>query len=198
MAHSATTSKSSAISEHATAALCELLNRQIADTIDLQLHAKKAASAVKKPPLADELTILFNGLARDLIESIDILATRITVLGGRESAIRLVTQESRIADYVPQNRDGRSQLEALLSSYSKYDCAARSIAKAVQQLLDPETSALLETMSVCTERNLWLLQTHVEAIAVGLHGRKLPHWTPAFEDQFRNIGRNQRMCSHGV
>ena len=175
----------------------ELLNQQIAETIDLQLQATHAASSVKGP-YAPELKVLFDGVARDLRETIDVIAGRIDTLGGQEVAtVRIVNQQSHVR-FSSDTFNANEHLQAMLSSHSKYESAFRRILKRVEELGDPESVLVLERIGVSIERNLWLLETYLEAVAVGLHGRKLPKWTPAFENEFRSFERHQRICSHGI
>jgi DNA-binding ferritin-like protein len=196
MGYSASESESHRISGTRSAVCC-LLNQQIIDTVDLWSKAKKAAAAVKARPSIVELNLLFEGVARDLTETINVIAGRIVALGEQECATtRMVAQQPSCP--VDNSINAREYLQSLLSDYSKYDSASRRTMKAVKALGDVETQALLEQICIAIERNLWLLETHLEAIAVGLHGRKLPQWTPAFENYFRNIQRNQRICSHGI
>jgi DNA-binding ferritin-like protein len=181
---------------HSGTAVCELLSQQIIDTIDMQLQSKAAANAVKDDPDCTlQLKSLFDGIGRDLLESIKLIIGRVDALGGVEcAAIRIATQRLHRSDHLVDGMDGRAHLQALLSRYSKYDSATRRIVKSIEELGDLETQALLEAIRVSIERNLWLLETHLEAIVAGLHGRKLPEWTPAFEQHFRNIQRKQRVC----
>ena len=189
MHHSAPSPKSIAVPDQASTALCQLLNQQIVDTLDLQLQSRRAADAVKERN--PQLLALFEGVARDLLESINILITRIDALGGQEcGTIRIATQHTHHQPYLVEATDPRGHLHALLSSYSKYDSAARNVMKSVERMGDPITHSLLQKLNFAVERNLWLLETHLEAIVSGLQGRKLPEWTPAFEHQFRNIQRN--------
>jgi hypothetical protein len=48
---------------------------------------------------------------------------------------------------------------------------------------DQETVELLHVVLVSIENNLWFLEAYLEGIAVGLHGRKLPTWSSAFDNQ---------------
>lgn len=189
MHHSAPSRKLTPLADQARTAVWQLLNQQIVDTIDLQFQSRRAAETVKERN--PQLLTLFEGVARDLLESINILITRIDALGGQEcGTIRIATQHTHHQPYLAEATDSRGHLHALLSSYSKYDSAARKIMKSVERMGDPITHSLLQKLSLAVERNLWLLETHLEAVVAGLHGRNLPEWTPAFEHHFRNIQRN--------
>ena len=161
--------------------ITQLLNRQLADTIDLRSQARQACFNVKGDS-AEELRSLFDGLARDLQQFSDLIAERIRTLGGQAAAtVRIAAYESNLHDYPLDALGAQDHLEALLSSYSRYELDTRHNLKAAQEIGDSPTVALLEVISGSIERNLWFLEAYLEATAVGLHGRKLPQWTSAFD-----------------
>jgi hypothetical protein len=72
-------------------------------------------------------------------------------------------------------------LDALLSSYSRYEMDTQANIKSAKEIGDSETIRLLEAIALSIENDLWFLEAYFEGIAVGLHGRKLPLWTPKFD-----------------
>ena len=66
-----------------------------------------------------------------------------------------------------------------------------------QAIGDLETAQLLQLILTSTERDMWFLEAYLEGIAVGLHGGKLPQWTPAIES-LPNIGQNESTESTGA
>ncbi len=46
--------------------------------------------------------------------------------------------------------------------------------QAAHEIGDLATVALLKVITVSIEKNLWFLESYLEGITVGLHGRKLP------------------------
>ena len=69
------------IQESARVALITILNQRLADAIDLQLQMKQAHWNVKGPDFF-QLHILFDQLAGEVFPFIDLVAERITALGG--------------------------------------------------------------------------------------------------------------------
>jgi starvation-inducible DNA-binding protein len=173
------------------------LNKQLADIIDLRSQARQAHFNVKGP-YSQALGSLFDGLARELRRFADLMAERIRALGGHPAVtVRSVALESNLRDYPTDALDAREHLEALLSSYSLYELNTRHNMKAAQAIGDLETTQLLELILISIEKNLWFLEAYLEGIAVGLHGGKLPQWTPAIES-LPNIGRNESTGSTGA
>ena len=81
-----------------------------------------------------------------------------------------VAHESGLRDYPADVFDARDQLDALLSSYSRYELDTHHNLKSAQEIGDSESAALLQVISDSVENNLWFLEAYLEGIAVGLHG----------------------------
>jgi starvation-inducible DNA-binding protein len=163
--------------------IVRLLNKQLADTLDLRSQARQSYFNVKGS-YTDELRSLFAGLAWDLRYSADLIARCINRAGGYAIAtVRSVADESGLRDYPEGILDAHEQLEAMLSSYSRYELDTQQNIKAAQEMGDPGTIALLQLISASIENNLWFLEAYLEGIAVGLHGRKLPSWTSTLSSQ---------------
>jgi starvation-inducible DNA-binding protein len=175
-------SKNSQSFDNPTAKHTHLLNRQLADTVDLRLQARQARFNVRGP-YAPVLQPLFDGLARDLRHFADLIAQRITVFGGTASAsVRFAASESNLRDYPLDALEAQDHLKALLSGYSRYELDTRRNLDTAEAEGDLETVKLLCAILVSIEKSLWFLEAYLEGIAVGLHGRKLPAWFSTFGD----------------
>src|SRR5712692_9327457 len=84
------------LAEKTRAGAVELLNQQLADTLDLALQAKQAHWNVKGPSFI-ALHELFDEVVEELFEHADDLAERAVVLGGTDTA-DLFTEISRGVD----------------------------------------------------------------------------------------------------
>jgi DNA-binding ferritin-like protein len=91
-----------------------LLNKQLADTLDLRLQARQSFFNVKGP-YTEELKSLFGGFSKDLSSFADLIAERINQVGGYAvAAVRSVAHDSGLRDYPRDILDSRDQLDALL------------------------------------------------------------------------------------
>ena len=163
------------------------LSKQLADTIDLRSQTRQAHFNVKGANM-EELKSLFDGLARDLRQFADLIAERIRMLGGQANAtVRFAAAESNLRDYPVDALDAHDHLEALLSSYSRYELDTRYHMKAAQEDKDSETAGLLQAILVSIENNLWFLEACLEGVTIGHQATKLPRWTSAFES-FAAVG----------
>jgi starvation-inducible DNA-binding protein len=196
MNYSVNSSKNSGRPNETVSKTIQLLNRQLADTVDLRSQARQAHFNVRGAHI-QELRSLFDGLARDVRHFADLLAARITASGGTATAtVRFSANESALRDYPMDAFDARDHLEALLSSYSRYEWDTRNNIKALQEIQDFESVRLLQVILGSIERSLWFLEAYLEGMAIGLHGRKLPPWTSAFE--VANGNGRKRATSSGV
>jgi starvation-inducible DNA-binding protein len=168
----------------ARADLAQLLNKQLADTVDLRSQARQASFNIRGT-YKEELKRMFDGQARELRNWADLLARRIAAAGGTAVAtVRLVSKESRMRDYPVDALTAREHLEALLSSYSRYELNARENLLTAQTLEDPDAITLIQQILTSVEKNLWFLEASLEGVAVGVSSTKLPSWTAIRSDSF--------------
>jgi starvation-inducible DNA-binding protein len=143
--------------------LVDLLNARLADAIDLQLQAKQAHWNVKGPAFI-ALHELFDRIAGEIGGQVDDLAERITSLGGvAEGTIQVVTGRSRLDAYPLEITDGRAHVDALAAAIAAF---ARSVRKAIEDAAkagDADTSDLFTGISRSADKNLWLLEAHLQA-----------------------------------
>lgn len=136
----------------------QLLNQQLADTVDLRSQARQARLNVRDV-YAQQLASLFDGLAQELRQFADALAQRICDLGGHPViTVRFAARASHLRDYPWDAFDPRDHLEALLSGFSRYEFDTRHNGSAAKEAGDLETGKLLAVISVAIEKNLWFLE----------------------------------------
>jgi starvation-inducible DNA-binding protein len=140
-----------------------LLNARLADAVDLQLQAKHAHWNVKGPNFI-ALHELFDRVAADLGGHVDDVAERITALGGTaEGTVQAVAARSKLAAYPLEIVDGRAHLEALGISLARFGKSARKAIDESAKAGDADTSDLFTGISRSTDKNLWLLEAHLQA-----------------------------------
>jgi starvation-inducible DNA-binding protein len=102
--------------------LAELLNKRLADAIDLQTQCKQAHWNVKGANFI-ALHELFDKVNEDVENYVDELAERIVQLGGTaEGTIKGVAQRSTLPVYPANIANGKEHVEALstaLASFAK-------------------------------------------------------------------------------
>jgi starvation-inducible DNA-binding protein len=139
-----------------------LLNSRLAEAIDLKTQTKYAHWNVKGMQF-HQLHELFDLIAEHLEEHSDLLAERVTALGGlANGTARQVARESSIPEYELQAISGEEHVRALVRRLAKFGSAVRSDIDTTARLGDPSTSDLLTEISRAADKDLWLLEAHLQ------------------------------------
>jgi len=166
-------------------AVAALLNKQLADTLDLRSQARQSHFNARGP-YTEELRSLFDGLARDLRQVADVLAQRINDAGGYAIAtVRSVADQSGLRDYPMDAVDAAAQLEALRSNYLRYELDTLQNMRAAREIGDASTALLFQVILSAIENNLWFIEAYSEGIDKAVDGKELPAWTSTLFNQSR-------------
>lgn len=138
-----------------------LLNRQLADAIDLGLQLKHAHWNVRGPHFI-ALHELFDRIATDMSDYADSLAERASQLGGiATGTVQQVAGASRLPAYPAAIAAGNAHLAALTTAFGVFGASARSaIAESGD---DADTADLFTEISRGADKLLWLLEAHLHA-----------------------------------
>jgi len=140
--------------------LVELLNRRLADSIDLMLQAKQAHWNVKGPQFM-VLYALFSQIAHGVERHVDLLAERIVQLGGSANGTAyVVTRRTSLDRYPLDILDGNGHIEALATVLAAFGKHARYAIGQATELLDADSAALFTDISRDTDTWLWLVEAH--------------------------------------
>jgi starvation-inducible DNA-binding protein len=144
------------LAESVRAAMVQLLNRGLADAIDLQLQAKQAHWNVRGPHFYS-LHKLFDEVVDQAAEFGDEIAERVAALGGvAEGTLGAVAPRSSLPAYSLTLRDGRDHVEALANALAAFGKQARSAG-------DADTADLFTQVSRETDKLLWFVEAHLHA-----------------------------------
>jgi len=145
------------------ARLIALLNQHLADTFDLYGQSKQAHWNVKGPQF-HQLHELFDKLAAQVEDDIDLIAERVTALGGTAlGTVRLAAGASRLTEY-PLDADGSMQhVEALAERFAALAATTRAAIDAAEALGDADTADLFTGVSRGLDKGLWFLEAHLQA-----------------------------------
>jgi starvation-inducible DNA-binding protein len=103
--------KNNAMPEEQQAKLIELLNRRLADAIDLQLRSRQAYWNVKGPQFMS-LRELFDKIAQGVEKDANLIAERIVQLGGKaEGTAHAVADRTSLDGYRLATADGNGFTE---------------------------------------------------------------------------------------
>src|SRR5262245_28082555 len=151
------------LSQNVRKAICELLNARLADAIDLKLATKQAHWTVKGPSFI-ALHELFDQIATRIDGQIDDMAERITALGGApEGTAQVAAKRSKLKPYPLDLADGKDHLEALADRLAAFAKAARKAIDESDEAGDADTADLFTGVSRAIDKDLWLLEAHLQA-----------------------------------
>jgi starvation-inducible DNA-binding protein len=151
------------LAEDSRRQLTQLLDRRLADAIDLKLAAKHAHWNVKGPQFIS-LHEHFDRLAGALDAPIDEMAERITALGGTAGGtLAAVARKSSLEPYPADIVAGADHLEALARAVAAFGREVRRAIGQAGELGDEGTADLLTGLSQEIDKQLWLLEAHLQA-----------------------------------
>ncbi len=145
------------------AKLIGLLNRRLADAIDLQLQSRQAYWNVKGPHFM-ALGELFDKLAQGVEEYANLIAEHIVQLGGMaEGTAHAVARRSSLDEYVLKTADGKGHIDALLTKLTTFGKHVRYASDQTSELKDADTADLFTDIPRSIDKWLWVIETSQQA-----------------------------------
>jgi len=155
--------KNNALPEEQQAKLIEILNRRLADAIDLQLQSRQAYWNVKGPNFMS-LRELFDKVAGGVEEYANLIAGRITQLGGKaEGTAHAVADRSALDGHGLANVDGSGHIDALSTTLTEFGRHARYASVQATELKDADTAAIFTEIGRGIDKWLWFVETSQQA-----------------------------------
>jgi starvation-inducible DNA-binding protein len=148
-------------------AVIELLNQHVADSLDLYSQVKHAHWNVKGPEFG-QLHLLFDDLAENLENQLDLVAERSAALGGFvPGTARQAVAVSRIPEYPLDVIEGLQHVTTLADRYATLAQFTREGIHACEEKEDAPSSDLLTDVSRQLEMDLWKLEAHLQSESRG-------------------------------
>jgi starvation-inducible DNA-binding protein len=146
--------------EATRARVADLLNKRLADCIDLQTQCKQAHWNVKGPTFI-ALHKLFDEINEDVEAYVDLLAERVVQLGGTaQGTARMVAERTTLDEYPQAVSSGEAHVDALSSALAAFGSSTRKAIDQVDQLEDADTVDILTEISRGTDKWLWFVEAH--------------------------------------
>ncbi|NMG18257.1 DNA starvation/stationary phase protection protein Dps [Brasilonema bromeliae] len=140
-----------------------ILNQTLAATSDLKSQAKQAHWNVKGTDFY-QLHELFDEIAGELEEYIDMFAERITALGGYAcGTVRMAAANSFVPEYPTDILMGMEHVTALAERFAPYAKQLREAIDKTTELGDADTADLYTEVSRTIDKRLWFLEAHLQA-----------------------------------
>jgi starvation-inducible DNA-binding protein len=148
--------KNTALPEELQAKLIEILNRRLADAIDLQLQSRQAYWNVKGPNFLS-LRELFNKVTEEVERYANMIAERIVQLGGKaEGTAQAVAGRSALDGYGLASAGHSKTLGTVLSNFGRH---TRYASAQATELMDADTAALFTQIARGVDKWLWFVET---------------------------------------
>src|SRR5687767_8412401 len=142
--------------------LVEILNGRLADASDLKSQAKQAHWNVKGMSFI-ALHELFDDVATAVEGQIDLIAERITTLGGTAmGTVRLAAENSSLSEYPHEITDGASHVDALSTALADFGKEVRKGIDEAADLGDQDTADLFTEISREIDKQLWFVEAHIQ------------------------------------
>ncbi len=143
--------------------LVEMLNRRLADAIDLQLQSRQAYWNVKGPNFM-ALRELFDRVSQSVEEDANLIAGRIVQLGGRaEGTAQAVAGRSSLDGYRLATADGNGHIVALSTTLSDFARHVRYASTQASELKDSDTADIFTEIARGIDKWLWFVETSQQA-----------------------------------
>ena len=143
--------------------LIEILNGRLADASDLKSQIKQAHWNVKGMSFI-ALHELFDSIATAVEAHVDLIAERVTTLGGTAmGTVRLAAQNSGLSEYPHEITDGASHVDAVSTALADFGKAVRKGIDDAADLGDQDTADIFTEISREIDKQLWFVEAHIQA-----------------------------------
>lgn len=143
------------------AQITEVLNQTLAATLDLKTQTKQAHWNVKGMDFF-QLHQLFDEMAGELEDYVDMVAERVTALGGTAmGTARMAAANSILPEYPLTAVDGAEHVTALAERFAAYGQHVRGAIATTDDLGDADTADLYTEISRTVDMRLWFLEAHL-------------------------------------
>lgn len=151
------------LDEETRAEMITVLNQSLADVFDLYSQTKQAHWNVKGMQFI-ALHQLFDDLAASVLEYVDMIAERITALGGYAAGtVGMAADRSTLPEWPLDANNGQAAVEALVERYAAYANSARELIEVTDDADDEVSSDLMTEITRGMDKHLYFLQAHLQA-----------------------------------
>lgn len=139
-----------------------LLNQQLADTFDLYSQVKQAHWNVKGMNFI-ALHKLFDDIAGEVEDMVDMLAERVTALGAdAQGTARMAAQNSSLPEFPSDIEGGEAFVQAVAERVAAYTNSSRAAATTAMDAGDEATGDLFIEITREMDKQLYFLEAHLQ------------------------------------
>lgn len=146
---------------HVRKGVIALLQARLSDSIDLEAQMKQAHWNVKGRDFF-QLHQLFDQLHDGVEEFVDLIAERITALGGiADGRVQTTARASGLYEYALETSGGEAHLKAVAAVLAQFGKALRADIDAAAEMGDAGTADVFTEISRATDKHLWFVEAHL-------------------------------------
>jgi starvation-inducible DNA-binding protein len=151
------------IDQEAREELVKILNQQLADAFVLFSHAKQAHWNVKGMDFI-QLHELFDELAGEVLAYVDMIAERITALGGTAlGTVQMASGATQLDDIPVDMASGEAFVEGIAARFAQHAENVRAAIDTADELGDMATSDLFTEVVRGLDKGLYFLEAHLRS-----------------------------------
>ena len=140
----------------------EILNQNLANSFDLMSQTKQAHWNVKGNDFW-QLHKLFDELAGEVAEWVDMIAERATALGGYATGTaRMAAAATELPEFPTDITAGMEYVSAVVERLAQFANAAREAIDETEKMGDANTSDLFTEIGRCADKYLYFLEAHIQ------------------------------------
>jgi len=148
--------------DHVRKAAGALLQARLSDALDLEAQLKQAHWNVKGPDFFS-LHELFDKLHGEVEDAVDVLAERITALGGvPDGRVQTTARSSSLDEYPLEARSAETHLRAFAAALGRFGRAVRVGIDEAASSGDADTADVFTEISRAADKQLWLVEAHLD------------------------------------
>jgi starvation-inducible DNA-binding protein len=149
------------IKDHVRKGSIALLQARLSDALDLEAQMKQAHWNVKGRDFI-QLHELFDKVHSEVEDFVDLIAERITTLGGvADGRVQTTAKNTQLYEYALETHNGEDHLKAVAAVLAEFGKAVRADIDKADELGDKDTADIFTEISRETDKQLWFVESHL-------------------------------------
>lgn len=146
---------------HVRKGVIGLLQARLSDSLDLEAQMKQAHWNVKGSHFF-QLHLLFDKIHGEVEDFVDLIAERITSLGGiADGRVQATAKNSKLYEYSLETNGGDAHLKAVAAVLAQFGKAVRADIDQAAEMGDAGTADIFTEISRATDKQLWFVEAHL-------------------------------------
>ena len=138
-----------------------ILQARLSESIDLDAQMKQAHWNVKGRDFF-QLHLLFDKIHDEAEEFVDLIAERITTLGGvADGRVQTTAKTSQLYEYSLETSGGEAHLKAVAAVLAQFGKAVRADIDKAAEMGDADSADIFTQISRETDKQLWFVEAHL-------------------------------------